>query len=302
MSFNACEICGSSDWDEVYCGAIRDGVFGSFREHGSVARCSGCAVDRLAEESAAADEIYETEAYRKKLQQGLDSESYFRMHDELQIHTLSALWPTNLRGLTVADVGCGGGSLLDHLSGVSAVQLAIEPSDIFRESLTQRGYHAYPYARDACRDWAGRVDCTFSIQVIEHVRNPLAFLRDIRQLLAPNSRLIISTPNRNDILMELLPDDFPKFFYRTVHRWYFDAISLANCVTRAGFSIVETRFVQRYGMSNALAWLRDRRPMGQLRINGIDPLADDLWRAYLEQSGRADCIYMTLQPDPAYGS
>ena len=296
MSFDRCEICGANDWSEVYGGAVRDGVFGNSREQAAVARCAGCGVDRLAEECATPESVYETAAYRKKLQQGLDSESYFRLHDELQIHTLQALWPNSLRGAVVADIGCAGGSLLDHLQGISAVQVAIEPSDVFRESLTQRGYRVYPYARAASRDWAGQINHAFSIQVIEHVRNPLSFLKEIRELLAPGSRLVISTPNRNDILMALLPDDFPEFFYRTVHRWYFDAKSLADCARRAGFDVVETRFAHRYGMANAIAWLRDRRPTGQSRIDAIGPLADDLWRSYLEQSGQADCIYMTLQP------
>jgi SAM-dependent methyltransferase len=296
MSFDSCEICGANEWSEVYSGAVRDGVFGSSRKQASVARCAGCGVDRLAEECATPESVYETAAYRKKLQQGLDSESYFQLHDELQIHTLQALWPNSLRGAVVADIGCAGGSLLDHLQGVSAVQVAIEPSDVFRESLTQRGYRVYPYARAASRDWSGQINHAFSIQVIGHVRNPLFFLKEIRELLAPDSRLVISTPNRNDILMALLPDDFPEFFYRTVHRWYFDAKSLADCARRAGFDVVETRFVHRYGMANAIAWLRDRRPTGQSRIDAIGPLADDLWRGYLEQSGQADCIYMTLQP------
>lgn len=296
MNFELCEICEAEDWSETYRGAVRDGVFGSTRERASVARCAGCGVDRLAEECATPDSAYETEAYRSKLQQGLNSEAYFAAHDELQIHTLQKLWPTSLRGAVVADIGCAGGSLLDHLRGISSVQVAIEPSDIFRESLTQRGYRVYPYAREAARDWVGQIDHAFSIQVIEHVSNPRTFLEEIRPLLAPDGRLVISTPNRNDILMALLPSDFPGFFYRTVHRWYFDAKSLADCAGRAGFDVVETRFVHRYGMSNAVSWLRDRRPTGRTRIDAIAPLADDLWRNYLEHSGQADCIYMTLQP------
>ncbi len=296
MSFDSCEICRASDWNEVYRGPVRDGTFGSSCEQASVARCAGCGVDRLAEECATPDSAYLTETYRRKLQQGLDSESYFELHDELQIHTLQALWPTSLRGAVVADIGCAGGSLLDHLQGISAVQVAIEPSAVFSESLAQRGYRVYPYAREALRDWARQVDYAFSIQVIEHVHNPRSFLMEIRELLAPGSRLVISTPNRNDILMALLPDDFPEFFYRTVHRWYFDARSLAECARSAGFDVVETRFAHRYGMANAIAWLRDRRPTGRSRIDAIGPLADDLWRSYLEQSGQADCIYMTLQP------
>lgn len=298
MTFDNCEICGANAWSQVYRGPVRDGVFGNSRASASVARCAVCGVDRLAEECATPDEDYETEAYRSKLQQGLNSESYLKLHDELQIHTLQALWPSDLRGAVVADIGCAGGSLLDHLRGISSVQVAIEPSDLFSQSLARRGYRVYPYVREALREWAGKIDHAFSIQVIEHVRDPRSFLADIRPLLQPEGRLVISTPNRSDVLMELLPDEFPAFFYRTVHRWYFDAQSLANCARRAGFEVVETRFVHRYGMANALSWLRDRRPTGQRRINAIGPLADELWQSYLKQAGKTDCIFMTLRPAP----
>ncbi len=176
------------------------------------------------------------------------------------------------------------------------MQVAIEPSAVFSGSLAQRGYRVYPYARKALRNWAEQIDHAFSIQVIGHVHNPRSFLMKIQELLSPGSRLVISTPNRNDILMALLPDNFPEFFYRTVHRWYFDARSLAECARSAGFDVVETRFAHRYGMSAAISRLRDRRLMGRSRIDAIRPLADDLWRSYLEQSNQADCIYMTLQP------
>lgn len=126
--------------------------------------------------------------------------------------------------------------------------------------------------------------------------NPRAFLEEIRPLISSSGSLLISTPNRDDILMELLPEDFPAFFYRVVHRWYFDAKSLADCARRAGYSVAQTRHVHRYGLSNALAWLRDRRPTGRARLAGIEPLADGLWRDYLEATGHSDCLYMLLQP------
>lgn len=296
MSFSTCEICGAKDWREIYRGPVRDGVFGQCLEGAVVARCGSCGVDRLDEDHCTPDSAYETPAYRAKLRQGLDSESYFSVHDELQIHTLRAIWPETLRHFIVADIGCAGGSLLDHLRGVSATQIAIEPTDIFQESLAARGYRHYPYARDAASDWAGRVEFAFCIQVIEHIRAPVEFLAEIRELMAPDGQLVISTPNRRDILMSLLPDEFPAFFYRSVHRWYFDAEAAAACARRAGFEVVETRFVHRYGMANALAWLRDRKPTGRSRLECIGPDADRLWESYLERSGQSDCIYLILRP------
>ena len=294
--FENCEICGERDWTERYAGPVRDGPFGCSVDGGVVARCGGCGADRLAEASCVSESIYESDAYRKKLQQDLAAEAYFAEHDHLQIHTLTTLWPQSFHGLTVADVGCAGGSFLNHVAGLAARVIAIEPSSIYYASLAERGFEIFPYARDAAKTRARAVDLAVSLQVIEHTVNPRVFLEEIRPLIAPGGSLLISTPNRNDILLELLSVDFAAFFYRVVHRWYFDAESLAECASRAGYVVGQTRHVHRHDLSNALAWLRDRRPTGRSRLAGIEPLADGLWREYLEATGRSDCLYMRLWP------
>ncbi len=296
--FDVCEICGADGWRAIYRGPVRDGAFGNLRDGAIVARCGGCGVDRLAERLCPDESFYETDAYRRKLGQGLTTGAYFAAADALQGFALEAIEPASLRDKTVADVGCAGGSFLDHVAGLAGRLVAIEPSSIYRDSLAERGYAVFPYAADAAAEFGGKVDFAASFQVIEHVRDPRGFLADIRPLLSPGGSLLITTPNRRDILMDLLPDDFPAFFYRVVHRWYFDADSLAECARAAGFTVDNVRFVHRYGLSNALAWLRDRRPSGLARLAGIEPAADRSWAGYLEQSGRADCLYMFLKPKP----
>ena len=294
-AFAACEICGVRDWTPVHRGDVRDGVFGRVRPDTSVARCRGCGVDRLEEAACPDASFYETESYRRKLQEEVSTAGHYAVADELQIFTQQVLWPRSLRDLIVADVGSAGGSFLDGVAGTAGRCVAVEPCTIYHESLRARGYDVFPYAANARAAYEGRVDVAASIQVIEYTANPRQFLADIRPLLAPDGVLLISTPNRDDILMKLLPQDFPSFFHRIVHRWYFDAASLAACARHAGLEVIETRHLHRYGMANALAWLRDRRPSGRARLEGISPLADHLWRGYLEDTGQSDNLYMLLR-------
>lgn len=75
--FESCAICGRSDWVVAYHGPVRDGTFGALRENAVVARCDGCGVERLAEAFCTpASFYYETDEYRRKLRQELDSESH----------------------------------------------------------------------------------------------------------------------------------------------------------------------------------------------------------------------------------
>jgi len=292
--FPVCPVCGSNDWFPVHPGPVRDGVFGAWRQ-AEVRRCGGCGVDRLAESACLGHAAYESSEYRAHIAQDHDATKHFATHDELARFTLEALWPRSLRGLTVADVGCGGGALLDHLRGVAGTLLAIEPAVPWSESLGQRGYRWYAGAAQAAEQWAGRVDVVLSTQVIEHVDEPRQFLQDIGRLLAPGGVAVVTTPNRRDILMELLPATFPQFFYRVQHRWAFDAASLGRCAYEAGLAVAEIRHVHRYGIANTMHWLKEGRPRGRTPMAPLDVTIDRHWQAWLEANGRADNLCLIVQ-------
>jgi len=291
---DSCEICGDANWTDVYRGDIRAGAFETFAQDGTVAACGGCGVWRLDELHTFGAIEYESTAYRSAMDQGLDTDSFFANHDPTQIMNLVGVGVEGLRGAVIADIGCGAGSFLDFVSGVAAGIVAVEPGQLYQESMRQRGFSVYSYAEDALVDYAGKVDLAVSFQVIEHVPDPKAFLVDMRRLLRPGGRAVVATPNRRDILLTLLPDEFSSFYYRSAHRWYFDEESLAGCAERAGLKVDVTRYLHSYGLSNAVAWLRDRKPIGLERIKGIDALGDRLWSSYLETTAQTDTIYASL--------
>lgn len=291
VNFPSCAACGAHDWAEVYKGPIRDGSFGRERD-AVIARCGGCGVDRLDESLCLNLQDYELPIYRGKLQQSHDAEKHQREHDELARFTLETVWPMSLRGMTVADLGCGGGVLLDHLRGVAGALIAVEPNELFGASLTKRGYDWYRSGLAASEAYPEGVDLLVSTQVIEHVDDPFGFMNEAYALIKPGGRVIISTPNREDILMEMLSDEFPRFFYRTQHRWSFHSASLKACAERAGFTVLETRHVHRYGIANAMHWLKDKCPRGRLKLQPFDDQIDKLWRSWLEATGRSDNLYL----------
>jgi SAM-dependent methyltransferase len=294
-----CEICNYDKWDVVYHGPIRDGSNRQSKSNAWIYSCLQCNVWRLLESCCIPAEYYDSGEYRKKLEQSIKAESVIHEHEKFNKFTFSALGSVSIRDKNIIDVGCGSGHLLDALTGASNHQVGIEPCVPYLKNIIKRGYEAYSSIHDCARKGKKKYfDLGFSIQVIEHVLNPRLFLEDIRNLLKPGADLLISTPNRDDILMSLLPSDFPSFFYRTQHRWYFDANSLEFCAKSAGFEIVETKYIHRYGMSNSLHWLRDKNPTGSKKINGIDSLADGFWKAYLESSKKSDNLYLHLKvPD-----
>jgi SAM-dependent methyltransferase len=237
---------------------------------------------------------YDSASYRELVDGEGSLDRFYALHDAEQGEKVRLLGTDRVRGTVVADIGCGGGSFLDLVKGMAARTLGIEPARTYHDALRAKGHDVFAYCADAVPTWEGRVDLAVCFSVIEHVEDPIQLLRDIRTLLRPGGELLLSTPNLRDWLVELLPVEYGSFFYRTVHRWYFDAMSLKAVASFAGYSGCEVRSVHRFDLSNALLWLRDRRPSGLGKL-AVSPVVDAAFVQWLESEGRGDYLYATLR-------
>jgi CMP-N,N'-diacetyllegionaminic acid synthase len=289
-----CPVCAIGQAEIIYDGPVRAGVFGTFVP-GRISRCAGCGLDQLQVAQALDDEVYRTGEYREMVGETKDARGFLDLHDGEQLEKLPFVSPHLRRGAVVADIGCGGGAFLDLVKGLAGSTLAIELTESFHASLRARGHRVFPHADDCARSHASGVDLAVSFSVIEHVPDPVQFLRAIGALLRPSGRLVISTPNRNDLLMKQGLPDYQAFFYRLVHRFYFDAGSLRRTCERAGLEVVELRYQQRFGFSNFANWLAQKRPTGRNPEPLLSPAFDKIWRSELERDGVADYLYLVAR-------
>lgn len=282
-----CRICGSTEQKVLYQGLIRTGSFGQLSaEPQTVWECGGCQAGYLPGQAT----DYATGQYRTLVDGSDTPEEFYRLHDAEQGEKLRILGTGGLREAVLMDVGCGAGSFLDLVKGYCRTTIGIEPMTSFRKALTDKGHLAFTYCADVPRDWQGRVDLAVCFSVIEHLEDPLRLLQDIRQLLKPGGRLLLSTPNRRDWLLELLPNEYAQFFYRKVHTWYFDAEAIVKLARLAGFAAASVSYVHRYDLSNSILWLRDKQPTGLGRLD-ITGCVDGTFSSMLEAAGRADYLY-----------
>jgi 2-polyprenyl-3-methyl-5-hydroxy-6-metoxy-1,4-benzoquinol methylase len=82
-----------------------------------------------------------------------------------------------------------------------------------------------------------RFDIVFLADVIEHVPDPVALLRDARDLVAPGGVLLVVTPDVGSVARRLLGQRW--WHFRLAHVGYFDARSLGEACARAELRIVE---------------------------------------------------------------
>jgi 2-polyprenyl-6-hydroxyphenyl methylase/3-demethylubiquinone-9 3-methyltransferase len=106
---------------------------------------------------------------------------------------------TPLAGKSALDVGCGAGLLAEPLARlgaeVTAIDAAPELIDVAREHAGRQGLDI-DYRPTAVEDVEGQFDLITSLEVIEHVADPQAFVGALAKRLAPGGLLILSTPNQ----------------------------------------------------------------------------------------------------------
>jgi SAM-dependent methyltransferase len=133
---------------------------------------------------------------------------------------------------TVFEVGCGDGSLLDALSGLvpAASYGGIDPAP---QSVAQAQRRGLPVTTGFAEDINERdVDLCLSVNVIEHIPNPVDFLRAMRRTASTDGRIVVVCPDGDIPNYELL-------FYD--HLYSFDSHSLASICARADLTVLQMK-------------------------------------------------------------
>ncbi len=105
-----------------------------------------------------------------------------------------------LSGKTALDVGCGAGLLCEPLArlgaAVTGVDAAVENITAAKAHAAQSGLDINYRAGELAAQNLGQFDLVSSMEVIEHVTDPAAFVGELAARLKPDGLLILSTPNR----------------------------------------------------------------------------------------------------------
>jgi len=106
-------------------------------------------------------------------------------------------------GLSALDIGCGGGLVAEPMARLGFAVIAVDASEdgigAARAHAAELGLsidYRCATAEALLADGAGPFDLVLNMEVIEHVADPGAYLRDTARLLAPGGLMILATLNR----------------------------------------------------------------------------------------------------------
>jgi 2-polyprenyl-3-methyl-5-hydroxy-6-metoxy-1,4-benzoquinol methylase len=149
--------------------------------------------------------------------------------------TLAFLSRPVVPGTTLLDIGCGTGDFLCEAASAGYDVTGVEFSETSAATASSRvpGRIIHGSIDSAAFDDAS-FDVVASSDVIEHVRDPLAFSREIRRILRPGGVLLLSTPDLGSWSHRLLGQRWVE--YKVEHLFYLNRSSLTLLLRKVGFT------------------------------------------------------------------
>jgi ubiquinone/menaquinone biosynthesis C-methylase UbiE len=189
---------------------------------------------------------------------------------------------------TVIDVGCGDGALIHFCARQGAEVIFIDRNEAALNSTAAkiadsraRSYRAVLSDCDPIPledDIADLVICT---EVLEHVPDPAAFLRELIRVARPGGRILITVPDaRSELFVAATAP--PQYFEKPNHIRVFAAEDFRELVRNAGLEIESHKFVGCFeGVYWPLAWLTCEPDSG-LPLDNPHPITDHWTRLWKE--------------------
>jgi SAM-dependent methyltransferase len=142
-------------------------------------------------------------------------------------------------GRRLLDVGCGVGLMLDVASARGWDVVGVEISDHARSVARSKGHRvmeALEYVQHLTTH-EQQFDLISLLDVIEHVTDPVNFIKKVSQLLRPGGIIIIAAPFANSISRVLMGRLWPH--YKREHVVFMDVRVIIGSLLASGFSVIE---------------------------------------------------------------
>jgi SAM-dependent methyltransferase len=189
------------------------------------------------------------------------------------------------------DVGCGGGGVLLQAKEFCRQVTGVEPQSRWRALLNDAGIKIVPSLEEIA---PGSRDVISLFHVLEHIVDPVPFLREVLSKATPGGRVIIEVPSADDVLLGFFRNKpFSEFTYWSPHLFLYNPFTLGRLLEKSG--VARERYsisqFQRYPLSNHLMWLSQGKPGGHVAWSFLDtPALTEAYANSLAAMGRCDTL------------
>jgi len=229
-----CNICGGTGYRRIHYfqewNLGRDPV-----RNVSVVQCSGCGVRRRM--PAIIDE-YEKDYHAPYADQGQAIHPHQLSHfADLMTARLRQF---GARGVRFLDVGCSTGRALQLAATLGFTATGLDYSEWAADHCAQLGFETRQGSLLGQWDAAEIFDVIHCCHTIEHVPDPLAYLREMHRLIKPGGQVMIAMPNYASLPRVMLREKWLVWCLDS-HLWQFTARQMCGLLRSADFEIASCR-------------------------------------------------------------
>ena len=221
-----------------------------------------------------------------------NAEAHIFANEQTRLRRMVYLEPYLNGNPRILEVGCSSGFMLYPLIEAGHECIGVEPSGVFGKFLNQRGISTHASMAELRESMADpKFDLIMHFFVLEHISDPLEFLKTQLNLLEPGGKILFEIPNVADPIYSVYDiPAFERFYWSVAHPWYFSESSLEYLLRELGSPYKILRD-QRYDLSNHMIWARDGRPGGMERFSDIfGSELDKSYKQALIKSGKCDTL------------
>jgi SAM-dependent methyltransferase len=258
-----CKLCGSKIGDVV---AKKDEIrFECYGYNKDIIKCSKCGMVQL----------YPmwTESELDKLYQGYSLKKDFKgcKHKKKIDYYLKKY----LRGYDILEIGAGGGENVSYFQkkGYNVIGIDKDPSVCDGKNILNYDIESMPVFK--------KFDFIYGMHVLEHIANPIEFLKKVRSLLKDDGGFLFEIPNVDDPILTLYKNrNYQKFYWYPFHVFFYNKLTLNKLFQKMNGFTFDIMYKQRYGLLNHMRWALLGKP-GNINFN--IPMLDSLYKSTLNK-------------------
>lgn len=239
-----CNICGSTDYRKVH--FFKEWNFGRDPVRDvSIVQCRKCRVRRRMPEIV---DDYEAEYHSPYVDQGQTIHPHQLYHfADLMTARLRQFFDKNVKFL---DVGCSTGRALRLAATMGFEATGLDFSRWAVEHCAKLGFSTRQGSLIGQWKESKVFDVIHCCHTIEHVPDPLAYLREMHRLLKPGGQLMLACPNYASVGRLVLREKW--IWCLDSHLWQFTARQMRSLLVACGFKVVSVR--THHGYSPDSRW------------------------------------------------